>query len=111
MRGIIRNFFDKLTRYTPIFYVIMLVITVGAAVNFFNQEILTDNILGILIVLNLIPLTSFAITKATGRNTKIEVSLVCPDCNGKMKASGSWKCSNCNGVFRHGKKGNSKAEK
>ena len=106
MSEIIRNFFDTLTKYSPIFYLTMTVITVGAAIDFFNQKYLTDYILEILIILNLIPLTSFAITKATGRNTKTEVSLVCPECNGKMKPSGSWKCSTCNGIFKHGKKGN-----
>ena len=111
MNEIIGNFFDKLTKYSPIFYIIMLVVVVGSTVNFFNQKILTDHILEILIVLNLIPLTSFAITKATGRGMKTEVSLVCPECNGKMKSSGTWKCSDCSGTFRHGKKDNSGAKK
>ena len=111
MNEIIRNSFDKLTKYSPIFYIIMLVIIVGATVNFFNQKILTDHILEILIILNLVPLTSFAITKITGRGTKTEASLVCPECNGKMKPSGTWKCSNCNGTFRHGKKDNSETKK
>ena len=111
MSEVIRNLFDKLTTYSPIFYVIMIVVLVGTATNFFNQKILTEHIIEVLIILNLIPLTSFAVTKATGRNTKTEASLVCPDCNGKMKPSGSWKCSKCNGIFKHGKKENSKTEK
>ena len=66
MSEIIRNFFDTLTKYSPIFYFNYVVITMGAAINFFNQKYLTDHILEILIILNLIPLTSFAITKANG---------------------------------------------
>lgn len=98
-------FFNKLTKYSPLFYMIMVAILVGVETKFFNQEILTGNIIEILIILNLIPLTSFAITKARRRSTTNEVSLVCPDCNGKMKPTGKWECIKCGGIFEHGKKG------
>ena len=68
---------------------IMLVILIDVATNFFNHQILTDNIVQILIVLNLIPLTSFMATKASGRDTKTIASLVCPECNAKIKSTGN----------------------
>ena len=82
----------------------MLVILTGVITNFFNHQILTDNIVQILIVLNSIPLTSFIIAKASGRDTKTKASLVCPECNGKMKSIGNWRCTGCEGTFKQGKK-------
>ena len=105
----IKVLFDKLTHYSPIFYVVMIVMLIGVATNFFNQKFLTDNIIEIVILLNLIPLTSFAITKATGGKLKNDPALECPDCSEKMKPLGNWKCSNCDGIFKHGKKGNLKS--
>ena len=99
----IANFFDKLTKYSFIFYVIMFAVLIGIAANFFNNEILNQYVIHILIVLNLIPLTSFTITKLTGRKNKSNPVLVCPNCNGRMKTDGNWKCLDCAGVFKQGK--------
>lgn len=88
----------------------MIIVLVGVATDFFNQKFLTDNVIEIVILLNLIPLTSFAITKATGGKIKNEPALECPDCGDKMKPLGNWKCNSCGGVFKHGKKGNLKTE-
>ena len=102
----IADVFDKLTNYSPVFYVLMIFVLVGVTVDFFNNEYLNEYVIEILITLNIIPLTSFAIMKATGRKIKPEPSLVCPKCYGKMKTDGDWKCLDCEGEFKHGKKEN-----
>ena len=99
----IANLLDKLTKHSYIFYVIMFVVLVGISANFFNNEILNQYVIHILIVLNLIPLTSFTITKLTGRKNKSNPGLICPACDGMMKTNGDWKCLNCNSVFKYGK--------
>jgi len=102
----IAKIFTKLTDYSPIFYIAMLVILIGVSVNFFNNEIMNTYVLEILILLNTIPLTSFVYMKLAGKSIRSNPSLVCPDCSGKMKTKGNWECMSCGGIFKHGKKQN-----
>ena len=103
MRQKTLELFNKLTNYSPFFYLSMIIILIGIQANFFNQEFLSNNIIQILILLNMIPLTSFAVTKITKKNI-IEPILACHDCGEKMKPMGNWKCFNCDATFKHGKK-------
>lgn len=105
MQDRITDFFDKLAKRAPIFYISMLVILIGVQADFFNNKYLSDNIIGIMIILNAIPLASFFVSKISNRKSTNEPSTVCPVCNEKMTTQGNWKCTGCNGIFKHGKKG------
>lgn len=99
---------NRLTNHSHVFYAVMLIVLIGVQVNFFNNAYFTDHIIWIIITLNAIPLSSFLIKKMSERNLpskpKSEPSNVCIACNGKMITTGNWKCIDCGGVFRHGKK-------
>ena len=109
MRELITDLFDRLAKHAAFFYISMLVVLIGVQADFFNNKYLSDNIIEIMIVLNAIPLASFFVSKISKRKEAKEPSTICPVCNEKMITQGSWKCTGCDGTFKHGKKGNLKS--
>ena len=92
---------QKASRYSPLFYGIMLVLLIIIQVDLFKDGIVNDWAINAIIILVAIPLGAFFIEKIPNKNKQIPQPFsFCPDCSSKMEALGGWKCIKCKGVFK-----------
>jgi len=97
----IRDFVHKISKYSSIFYIVVVVSLVIFQFDIFKETFPKEYIIDGIIVIATFTIGSIAVDKIISRNIKDpKPFLYCPECeDAKMRTTGKWICEKCEKVF------------
>jgi len=98
--SIIKRIIHRISRHSPIFYVIVIILLIIFQLDIFKENVPTEYIINGIIVISMFALASNAIDKAIRKKDDPKPYLFCPECpNAKMRPTGKWICEKCHQEF------------
>jgi len=90
----------KISKYSLIFYVIVIVLLIIFQLDVFKENVPKSYIINGIIVISIFALGTNMADKAIKKKNDPKPFLFCPECpDAKMRATGKWICENCKQEF------------
>lgn len=92
LRTWINTAFESAENYSWVFYLIILVILLPIQLGIFQTQ---QNVIGIIIGISFIAITSQAVGKIRTRTPSSKPYIMCLKCNTMIESIGVWECKKC----------------
>ena len=99
MKQRVRDFIHKLSKYSPVFYIVVILSLITFQLDIFKDNVPKEYIIDSIIVISVFALGSIAVDKLLSKKDP-KPFIYCPECDdAKMRPTGMWVCENCKQEF------------